>query len=461
MNVEEVKALIGEIIAEPRESAWVEFDEALLSIEDIGKRLSALANGACLSGKPYGCLVFGIDEQDHHVVGTSYQPKAAKANGHEELQGWFCTQLSPVVDLRIYELEVDDKHVAVFVISAACGQPVSFQQEAYIRVDNRTGKLVDYPEQARRIWHSIALDWSATTCSATLADLDPQAVARARRLYSRRYSHLACQISSWDDQTFLDKARLTINNRITYTALILLGLPESVHYLSPAEARITWILEGVDGAKKDYRHFEPPFLLAVDQVYQQVRNLKYRYIVDGTLFPAEIEQYDPFIIREALNNAIAHQDYRQGGRITLIEREDSTLSFCNYGDFIPQTVEKALHHSVPEQHYRNPFLAAAMINLNLIDTIGSGIKTMFEIQKERFFPLPDYELEAGRVVVTFSGKVLNMDYARKLAQMPELSLAEAIVLDKLQKQMPISEDEAALVQKKGLITGEKPDYRLA
>jgi len=33
-----------------------------------------------------------------------------------------------------------------------------------------------------------------------------------------------------------------------------------------------------------------------------------------------------------------------------------------------------------------------MVNLNVIDTIGSGIKKMFTKQKERFFPMPDYDI---------------------------------------------------------------------
>ena len=39
-----------------------------------------------------------------------------------------------------------------------------------------------------------------------------------------------------------------------------------------------------------------------------------------------------------------------------------------------------------------------MVSLNMIDTIGSGIKRMFRYQRQRFFPMPDYDLkEPGRV----------------------------------------------------------------
>lgn len=91
-----------------------------------------------------------------------------------------------------------------------------------------------------------------------------------------------------------------------------MGRYESTYFLSPAQAHITWILKGVDGIEKDYEHFSPPFLLALDEVYNKIRNINYRYMASGSLFPEEVQQYDPYSIREALSNAMGHQDYRLG-----------------------------------------------------------------------------------------------------------------------------------------------------
>ena len=130
------------------------------------------------------------------------------------------------------------------------------------------------------------------------------------------------------------------------------------------------------------------------------------------MFPEEVDQYDSFTIRESLNNCIAHQDYTKGCRINVIEGEDQ-LTFENAGLFIPNSVEQVVKDNSPESHYRNPFLATAMMNLNLVETAGGGIRKLFEIQKKKFFPLPEYELSADKVKVTFTGKIINMDLARK------------------------------------------------
>jgi ATP-dependent DNA helicase RecG len=242
---------------------------------------------------------------------------------------------------------------------------------------------------------------------------------------------------------------------------LLLGKEESEHYLVSADAKIRWVLRTLDNQNKDYEIFSIPFLLAVDKVFGKIRNLKYRYLPDGTLFPNEVLRYEPFVIRESLNNAIAHQDYTKAGRINVIEVEDDHLIFSNLGSFIPGSVENVIENNAPEEHYRNKFLAMAMFNLNLVDTIGSGIIKMFLAQKNKFFPLPDYDISGGKVKVTIIGKILDMDYARLLAQNPDLSLDDIILLDKVQKKKSLKVSEEKYLKLRKLIEGRKPNFFVA
>ena len=216
-----------------------------------------------------------------------------------------------------------------------------------------------------------------------------------------------------------------------------------------------------NNAEKDYEHFTCPLILNVDKIFSKIRNLKYRYLQEGTLFPEEVEQYHPFIIREALNNCIAHQDYTLGGKINVIENEDGVLTFNNKGSFIPKSVENVIMTDAPESIYRNSFLAHAMVNLDMIDTIGSGIKKMFIIQKDKFFPLPEYSFVDNSVKVTINGKVMDAAYAAKLAQMPELSLHEIMLLDKVQKHNPLNAIEINELRQKKLIEGRKPNFHVS
>lgn len=301
-------------------------------------------------------------------------------------------------------------------------------------------------------------DWSAAIVSgASLDDLDEEAMVLARKNFKNKFAEKSSEVDTWDDLTFLNKAKITIKGKITRTAIILLGKEESEHFINPAESKIRWLLKDANGSDKDYAIISCPMILAVDKVYARIRNLKYRYIKDGTLFPDEVSQYEPYAIREALNNCIAHQDYTKHGRINVVEMDDQ-LIFTNLGSFIPGSVEKVVKEDAPEEHYRNRFLASAMFNLKMVDTAGGGIKKIFNFQRERFFPMPDYDLSDGKVKVTISGKILDMEYARLLARNKELTLEEIIILDKVQKKKALSEFEEKYLRSRKLIEGRKPNF---
>jgi ATP-dependent DNA helicase RecG len=306
------------------------------------------------------------------------------------------------------------------------------------------------------------VDWSRHTISdASIDDLDPDAIAFARLRFADKNPKLKEDMSDWDDHKFLDKAKLTIKGQITRAAILLLGKSESEYLINPASATVTWILKDKDGVEKDYEHFSCPLLLAVDEVFGKVRNLKYRYMQGNTLFPEEVDQYDPYLIRESLNNAIAHQDYTRGGRVSLVEFEDGRLVIKNEGQFIPTSVEAVVKQDAPEHRYRNKFLVDAMVNLNMIDIIGSGIRKMFMIQRDKFFPLPEYDLTNNKVEVTIYGKIIDPAYAQKLAQSPDLSFEDIILLDKVQKGKLLDHHEVKYLKHRQLIEGRKPNFHIA
>jgi ATP-dependent DNA helicase RecG len=297
--------------------------------------------------------------------------------------------------------------------------------------------------------------------AASLADLDPDAVAKAREQFVVKHPGQAASVTGWDDTTFLNKGRVLKQGAVTNAALLLLGRPESATLLSPAVAKISWILKDASNRELDYEHFGPPFLLAGDRLLKRIRNLIVRALPSGTLFPQEIAQYDPWVIREALHNAVAHQDYRRHGRITVVEFPDRVL-VTNVGDFLPGDVETVIRQDAPQALYRNPFLADAMVELNLIDTQGGGIKRMFETQRRRWFPLPDYDLSApGQVAVSLSGRILDERYTRLLMERTDLDLGQVMLLDRVQKGQRIDRDEHRLLKSSGLVEGRYPNVIVA
>jgi predicted HTH transcriptional regulator len=116
---------------------------------------------------------------------------------------------------------------------------------------------------------------------------------------------------------------------------------------------------------------------------------------------------------------------------------------------MPENVLEVLERDSPDSYSRNKFLTNAMFNLNMIDTIGSGIKRMFQKQKERYFPLPEYHLKASTVSLTIYGQILSQEYAQYVSNHPALSLHEVIVLDKVQKNKTLAAGEIDFLNRIG------------
>lgn len=452
---------LNELRRLPAETEVFEFKEAKngYDFNKLGKYFSALSNEANLKGKASAWLIFGIKDKGRTVVGSRFR---LNREDIDSLKGELaCKTTNRITFIEIHELYLSEGRVVMFQIpSAPKGIPIAFDGHYYGR-DGEELSPLNIEEIERIRAQAITEDWSAAIVpDATIEDLDQSAISKARENFKSKFPEQAKDADQWDDITFLNKAKVTIKGHITRAAIILLGKSESEHFISPAEAKIRWLLKDSKGHDKDYHIESCPFLLAVDKIYAKIRNIKYRYIKDGTLFPDEVDRYEPFVIREAINNCIAHQDYTKGGRINVVEMEDQ-LIFTNLGSFIPGSVEKVVKEDAPEEHYRNRFLATAMFNLKMVDTAGGGIRKMFNYQRERFFPMPEYDLTKDKVKVTVIGKVLDIDYARVLAKKRDLSLDEIIMLDKVQKKKVLSEGEIDHLRKKGLIEGRKPNFHIS
>lgn len=426
--------------------------------DDVVSYVSAISN---MNG---GAIVIGIQDGTFEVIGIqnfgNYTIESAKAKIIEK-----CRNI-PSEEFNIDELKAEDTNETVWVITIPKHKPrlpVYAHNKAWQRIGDSLIEMTEDRLQTILSELVITDDWSiATVDNATIDDLDHEAIEKARKEYLKRNPFRKAEISAWDDARFLDKAKITINGKITRAALILLGKEESEYLLSPYVACIRWSLREVGTTQnKDYEILPMPLLLSVDKLYNKVRNVKYRLVRPDTLFPDEMLRYDMFNIREPLNNAIAHQDYTKCARIEVVEYEDDHIIFQNYGTFLPESVENVVTKDCPESVYRNRFLVEAMRNLNMIETEGGGIKKMFVNQCIRLFPMPEYDFSDGKVQVSIIGKVIDENFARILTDTPELHLDDIMLLDKVQKKKPITDEQAAYLRKRKLIEGRKPNFYLA
>lgn len=442
---------------------WKEYSQLKHSFcgkekDDVISYVSALSN---MEG---GSLVIGVKDGSLDIVGIdkyNYDVNTARLRLISQ-----CTNL-PSEGLSIEEIITSDSGKVVWILHVPkhmLRQPVFAHNKAWQRLDD---SLIELTVSRRKAILSeqeqITLDWSAQTIpDASIDDLDPKAIAKAREKYTELYPKRADEISKWDNETFLNKAKFTIKGKITNTAIILLGKEESEHFISPAVCKIRWARRNpTTNENEEFQVFSIPMILAVEEVANKIKNATYTYTIEGSMFPETLLRYDVFTIREPLNNAIAHQDYSYGARIEVIEYEDEKLMFKNHGVFLPSSVESVVENDFPESIYRNKFLVEAIRNVKMVETEGGGIKKLYIQQKRRFFPLPKYVLDNETVVCEIEGKILDENFAKILVNHPDMTLADIILLDKIQKHLPIAESALEYLRKRKLVEGRKPNVFLS
>lgn len=456
MTQDELQALLRRLISE-WENECVEFKQANdnFTTQDIGKYFSALSNEANLRGCESGWLVFGVNNRTRSVVGTPFREEHERLHSLKQQVAQMTGPSSTFRGIHVLD-GVQQPRVILFEIPAAPrGIPISCNGHYYARNgESICGLALDKQDRIRQ--QVGAEDWSAAICEdATLADLDTAALARAREIFIGRYADRIPEaaIRGWDDATFLDQAKLTISGRITRAALLLVGRREATHWLNPFVAELSWKLEGEE---QDYEHFHPPFLLETSRLYQRIRNLRLRLERPGELIPLEFPKYDQRIVLEALHNCIAHQDYTRCERVLVIERPHE-LVFQNAGNFFDGTPQAYVLENRTPTRYRNRFLAEAMVNLRMIDTMGFGIReVMFRGQMKRYLPLPEFEPgDPRQVVLHLPGGIIDANYSRALLGNSDVTLAEALALDQVQKGRTPDADTLRWLRRRGLVEGRR------
>lgn len=440
------------------ENEIVEFKRAQrnFDIDDLGKYFSALSNEANLRERDFAWIVFGVDDKTHEIVGTSFKNGETALNKLKQDMSQHTTD--KLIFREIVPIQVEGKRVLMFKIPASPRNIVMhWKGIAY----GRDGESLVPLNQAKRdeIRNQPPIpDWTAQLVpQATIEDLDELAIATARIMFKKVHASNipAEEVNNWTTEEFLCNSNMMRDGQITRAAILLLGKPSALDKIHPAVAQITWTLEDNDEIVQDYEHFGIPFMLTVDKVLAKIRNMTMRELPGGTLFPDTMKQYDDYTIREVLHNAIAHQDYTMQQRIVFVE-SPGRLYYGNGGTFIPGTIEKALEHKGPQLHYRNECLCKGMVHFNMIDTVGRGIKKIYTEQRNRFFPMPDYDIDTENrtVGVTIYGKMLDEKYTELLKRENDLTLKECIWLDAVQKHRPITKQAIEHLRQRKLIEGK-------
>lgn len=412
MNEQQLIELINELVKQPHESEWVEFKLNFHSPEEIGERLSALSNGACIHNQSFGYLVFGIEDQTHIIKGTSFKAKSHKKGG-EDLEHWLTTRLNPKIDFTVHEFDYDEtRHISLYVIPAAKNQPVEFHHQSYIRIGSITRKLNEYPEKQAKIWKKDVGPFEKEIAMDNLSAADI-----TKYLSTETYFDLMKMPYPSTQQGVIDKFiedGLVVKNR-SY-AITKLGALLFAKQLKDFESV----------ARKSIRVIVYKGKNKVETEREQIGGRGYAIGFEGLVvwinsqLPAneeigkalrkESRMYPEVAIRELVANALVHQDLNEKG-FPMIEIFSDRIEISN-----PGTPLVTPERFIDAYLSRNEKLADIMRRMGFCEEKGSGLdKVIFNIELFQLPPLNVVVAESRTRVTMYSYKsLLDLDKKEKV-----------------------------------------------
>ncbi len=410
----ELIELLTNLINQPKENEWVEFKLNYHSAEEIGKRISALSNGATLFNQQNAYLVFGVKDGVQTVEGTTFRPSIKKIK-NQELETWLYQKLLPKIDYRFYEFNYDRKNVVIFEIPAAYSQPTKFDNIAYIRIGSYTRKLIEFPSKEAEIWNSR----SNISYEENFAKLNVSIENLAILLDTHSYydffklpypSNRNSVVEKFVSEKFIKQ----IGSKFNITNLGAMLFAKDISNFSKLSRKAVRVIV-YKGKNRVFTEREriiyKGYAIGFEEIITWINSQLPSNEEIGKAFREDAKMYPEIAIRELVANTLIHQDFTLSGSGPIIEIFNDRIEFTNPGLPLITT-----NRFIDEFHSRNETFAAFMRRIGVCEEKGSGIdKVIFNVELYQL-PAPDFQSkEKHTKTIIYSFKELNeMDKKDKI-----------------------------------------------
>jgi len=407
MRYEELISLIKTLTANPSENEWIEFKHNFHSCEEIGERISALSNSACILNQRFGYLVFGVADKTHEIVGTDLKAKSHK-KGTEELENWLINRLSPRLNFTIHEFDDENgKHVSLFKIPAAHDRPVTFINQAYVRVGSYTRKLSDFSEKEREIWKKSKyhlendIAKSHLTASEIINLLSTETYFELMNIPYP--SNQSAVIEKFISEQLVSK-NTTHYNITKLGALLFAKSFDDFDTIYRKSVRVA-VYKGKGKIETEREKiFDKGYCICFDNIVDWINGQLPAKETIGRAFRVENRAYPVISIRELTANMIIHQDFEERG-FPIVEIFDDRVEISNPG--IPLIKPERF---IDDYVSRNEKMSNLMRRANLCEEKGTGMDKV--IANNELFKLP-----AIRVLVSDIRTTVTIFAFQKLSEM--------------------------------------------
>ena len=416
-----ISALVKRLCARARETEWFEFKSSDADPKKLGQNISAIANAAAISGKSNGYIIWGIQDDDHRIIGTTFKPDSKRVQ-RDDLDHWLSQRLDPSINFRFHTDNVDGKPVVVLLIPRAFDRPVRFDNEAYIRVGSRTRKLNRFPQKESLIWRlptsrtfetGVAIEYVQNSGVLDLLDYE----SYFNLVKSPIPTHAPNLLQALQHENYVrqrDDGSWDILN------LGLLAFARNLGTIDSLRRKSTRIVK-YSGTARYHGSRQEELPIGYAAGFASIMDYVSKLAPTDETFNGGIRKQEPrfptLAVREVIANALIHQDLTERGTGPLVEIFEDRIEVLNPG--APLVDSRHFVNAPPKS--RNEVLAALLRRFGICEELGSGWdKIVYEIEI-RHLPAPRIDVINNSTRVTIYG-------AKPLSKMNSADRVRAIYL---------------------------------
>jgi len=395
------------------------------------RRRCILGYVTALCNEKGGYLVIGMtDNYPHKVVGTNQNLGSI---GDLEANIYRDTGIRP----KIYELFENHKRVLVIEVpSRPIGKVFKFEDVPLMRVGEELKPMSD--EVYLDILQEQDSDFSCQICNdLTIDDLDFEAIKILKEKYSLKQNN--SRFSNLSEEQILSDLDLSQKGKLTYAALILLGKESVIKQRLPQSAVMLEYRNSENQIPFDNRIvFIKPFFKLIDELWNTINLRNGSFPIQDGAYIFNVPYFNEEVIRESINNAITHRDYRISSEI-VIKQFPQRLDILNAGGF-PKGVTLDNLLKTPSTP-RNRLLAEVLQKTGIVERSGQGVDKIFYNTLSEGKSEPDYsKSDYFQVTLKLSAIIKDRAFAlfidsvqKELSEDQKLSVLEVITLNEIKK----------------------------
>ena len=394
--------LVNALRSKDPETEWLDFEENDADLETIGQDISALANSAALLGREKAYMVWGVSRITHEVTGTAFCPQ--KTIGNQTFEDWLRGLLSRNAGFRFESTSVDGKPVLVLVISRATRLPLTFRKERFIRIGSTTRRLDEFPclkgeflDRLRAVNAEESAAASGKTPSEVLGLLDMRPYfTKSRSPMPQSQDAMIEYLVMEDLVSRQDDGLYSIRRK---TAILFARRLGDFLPVRRKAARLVFYSEDSKVSLDHELVIDEGYATTLDRVMELIdAAVSHKEVLDGPV-RREIPAYPAPAVREAVANAMIHQDLTIPGNGPVIEVFRNRIDVTNPGVplvELPRIIDRP-------SRARNEGIASIMRQMRMCEELGIGWDKIVHECEKALLPAPEIQVLGESTKVTLHG----------------------------------------------------------